>query len=414
MWITIATTLLLAGGTSAPSSSPIVPSPSGGTKHYVYVTTESDDHVHLVEFDTVTGKATIAQTMQVGYQPTEIEGPHGLTISPDGKHWFVTMAHGKPFGVLYKYETGTNKLVGECELGLFPATMQISDATGLLYCVNFDLHGDMLPSSVSIVDPDEMVEVARTITGPMPHGSRISPDGMKHYSCAMMSGQLFEIDAVTFEVARTLQLTTEDKPMAMSGSMKKDTDDHGGHGEHGEHSDGHDGDEHSEHGGHGETKKLEGKSGQMAHMAHGSSPNPTWVYPHPKKDFLYVALNGAEQVVEIDTLAWKIVRRFATDKGPYNVEISPDGTRMVVTYKSAQGIGIWDLEKGKELARLASSRRVTHGVVISKDSRYAFVSSEGVGSEMGTLDVVDLKENKTVSSVELGLQAGGLYYWKAE
>jgi len=408
MWTSLTSALLTASATLG--------SEELDKKHYVYVATESDDHVHLVEFDPSTRRATIARTIQVGYQPTEIEGPHGLTISPDGKHWFVTMAHGKPYGILYKYETATNELVGQCELGLFPATMQISDATGLLYCVNFDLHGDMSPSSVSVVDPDEMVEVARTTTGPMPHGSRISPDGLRHYSCAMMSGQLFEIDTVTFEVARTLQLTTEDEPSpADHGETKKQMRHGQGHGEHGqghgEHDQGH-GDKHGKEAGHGKDHGMKAMPDHGSH-AHAAS-SPTWVFPHPTAPRIYVALNGVAQVVEIDTEQWKIVRRFPTDKGPYNVEISPDERRMLVTYKSAQGIGIWDLESGKELARLTSSRRVPHGVVISKDSRYAFVSCEAVGAEKGTLDVIDLGTNELVATVELGLQAGGLYYWKAE
>ena len=98
-------------------------------KYYVYVTAESADHVSLVEFDSATKQASIAQRIEVGYMTTEIEGPHGLTVSPDGEHWYVTLAHGKPYGILYKYKTGTNELVGQCELGLFPATMQISPTT---------------------------------------------------------------------------------------------------------------------------------------------------------------------------------------------------------------------------------------------------------------------------------------------
>ena len=65
----------------------------------------------------------------MGFQPTEIEGPHGLAVGPDGKHWYVSIAHGKPFGLLYKYAMDTDKVVGECELGMFPATMAISGAT---------------------------------------------------------------------------------------------------------------------------------------------------------------------------------------------------------------------------------------------------------------------------------------------
>jgi len=374
-------------------------------RYYVYVTAESADTVSVVEFDATTKEARVAQEIEVGFMSTEIEGPHGLTVSPDGKYWFVTIAHGKPYGILYKYRTGTNELVGQCELGLFPATMQISKATGLLYCVNFDLHGKMQPSTVSIVDPDAMVEVARTTTGPMPHGSRITPDGMRHYSCAMMSDELFEIDAVSFDLVRTLKLTIDDEE---AQPVQAGHDE--GHGEHGEHgSEAEEKPQDDPHAGH--------DMGGMNHEAMGHAPpkaKPTWVFPHPTDKKVYVALNGAAQVVEVDTEAWKITRRFPTDKGPYNVEVTPDGKKMVVTYKSAQGVGIWDLATGKELARIPSSRRVTHGVVISPDSRYAFVSCEGIGGEMGTLDVLDLQTNELVTTVDIGLQAGGIYFWKIE
>ncbi len=325
--------------------------------YYVYVAAESADEVYKVAFD---GKqARVDAVVEVGYQATETEGPHGLTVALDGRHWYLSMAHGQPFGILYKYETETDKLVGRTELGMFPATMQISSATQLLYCANFNLHGRMLPSSISIVDPDAMVEVARTKTGPMPHGSRISPNGLHHYSCAMMSGHVFEIDAATFEVTRRLQLD-EKQP-----------------------------------------------------KAHQSLVKPTWVHPHPTKRLAYAALNAAAQIAEIDLDKWQVTRRFATDKGPYNLELTPDGRKLVVSYKTAAKVGIWDLETGKELARIPSMRKVTHGVVISPDGRYAFVTSEGVGAIKGGLDVFDMQTNKKVSSVELGLQAGGIAFWKA-
>ena len=68
------------------------------------------------------------------------------------------------------------------------------------------------------------------------------------------------------------------------------------------------------------------------------------------------------------------------------------------------------LEKVAERARLESSRRVTHGVVISPDGRYAFVSSEGKNNDPGALDVVDLTTNKLVASAAVGLQAGGVAF----
>ena len=62
------------------------------------------------------------------------------------------------------------------------------------------------PITVSVVDPLYMVEVTKIKTGIMPHGSRISKDGKYHYSVAMMSGELFEIDAMDLSVNRILSL----------------------------------------------------------------------------------------------------------------------------------------------------------------------------------------------------------------
>ena len=52
--------------------------------------------------------------------------------------------------------------------------------------------------------------------------------------------------------------------------------------------------------------------------------------------------------------------------------------------------------------------------MISPDSRYAFVTLEGVGAEPGTVDVVDLGALSRVASVDVGQQAGGIDFWKTE
>lgn len=142
------------------------------------------------------------------------------------------------------------------------------------------------------------------------------------------------------------------------------------------------------------------------------APKPTWVYPHPTKPFVYVANNGTNEVVEVNLETWAVTRRFPTSPGPYNLEVTPDGKKIVVTYKSDASTGIWDLQKNKELAKIPNSRKVTHGVVISPDSRYAFVSVEGKGGEPGAVDIFDLEKLKRVATAEVGKQAGGIAFWK--
>ena len=346
--------------------------------YYVYVTAESDDEVDVVRFDAEAEAADVVERIRVGVLPTENEGPHGIAVAPDGEHWFLSMAHGVPYGTLYKYTTGTNELVGEVELGFFPATISFSEATGLLYVVNFNLHGDHEPSTVSVVEPATMTEITQIETGVMPHGSRIAPGGRQHYSVAMMSGELFEIDTQAMAVKRRLATGTG----GMSGV-------------------------HEHH------------ASAMAEMSDSGStdvrmPKPTWAQPHPTKPLVYVANNGTDEVVEVDTEKWKITRRFSTGAGPYNLDVTPDGRLLVVSYKGAGATGVWDLEKGEELVTIPNSRKVTHGVAISPDSRYAFLSVEGVGGEPGAVDVIDLEKLALVATAETGKQAGGIAFWKVD
>ena len=31
--------------------------------------------------------------------PTEIEGPHGITVGPNGDYWYLSLAHGNPLEI---------------------------------------------------------------------------------------------------------------------------------------------------------------------------------------------------------------------------------------------------------------------------------------------------------------------------
>ncbi|MEQ9306571.1 MAG: YncE family protein [Marinoscillum sp.] len=358
---------------------------SFGQNYYVYVTAESEDEVSLIKFD---GKdATVVKTIPVGIWPAEIEGPHGINVSPDGKYWYLSLAHGNPYGTLYKFSTETNEVIDTVMLGLFPASLQVSKATGLLYCVNFNLHGDMVPSTVSVVDPETMTEITRIDQGVMPHGSRISTDGLYHYSVGMMSGELFEISTTKMKVTRVLNLDgKKEAPKKMNGMSGMD----------------HSQMDHS--------KMNHSKMGGMSH----SKVKPTWAMPHPTEPKVYVAGNGSDEILEIDLEKWEITNRMKTGKAPYNVDVSPNGRYLVATYKGSAETGVWDLKKGVESARVKNTRKVTHGVSISSDSKYAFVSVEGIGGEPGTMDVIDIKKGTKVASADMGKQAGGIIFWKME
>ena len=357
------------------------------TRDYlVLVASESVDRVALIRFGA--NGAKVDRERYVGWAPTEVAGPHGLAVSPDGKHYFVSTAHGTPFGRLTRYNTATDAAEGNVMLGNFPATAQVSPDGYYVYVVNFNLHGEMEASDVSVVAADEMVEIARIKTCTMPHGSRMSADGTKHYSVCMMDEELVEIDTRTLNVSRHFFLT-KGREMGMAGAPPvRGPDAHANH----------------DMGGHGMEPP---KPGDV-------SCSPTWAQPSPDGTRVWVACNKSSEIVEIDTKAWSVVRRIPAGAGVYNLGVTHDGTRLIGTNKRDASISIFDVASGKELARIPTTRKVVHGVAVSDDDRYAFISIEGTGSQPGTVDVIDLVAMQKVASVEVGQQAGGIDFLRSE
>ena len=127
---------------------------------------------------------------------------------------------------------------------------------------------------------------------------------------------------------------------------------------------------------------------------------------------IYVACNKSDEILEIDRDKWAVTRRFRTGRGPYNLTVTPDGKLLLATLKPSASFEIFDLATGESVARLRNSTTVSHGVAVSADSRYAFVSSEGVGAAPGKVDVYDLEARALVATVDVGQQAGGIAFWK--
>lgn len=89
-----------------------------------------------------------------------------------------------------------------------------------------------------------------------------------------------------------------------------------------------------------------------------------------------------------------------------------DGRLLIGTNKRGQSVSIHDAATGAELARVATSRRIPSGLVVSPDDRYLFITCEGVGSEPGSVDIIDLATRTRVASVDVGQMAGGIDVWR--
>lgn len=370
---------------AAPATSP---SSAAEATYYVYVGAESADLIHRIRLDR--SGVAVDRTIPVGEMAVENEGPHGLNVSPDGEYLYMTTAHGVPDGKLWKFDAGPDTLVAApILLGNFPATLDVTPDGLYAFVANFNLHGEHVPSTVSVVYTPDLVEVDQIPTCTMPHGLRMAPDGVFAYSMCMMDDQLVEIDTRSFEVSRRFSVA--------KGAEGGVTDYH-------------------------VAEVLTGPNGISdpgAVRGHGGmamepSCSPTWVQPSPDGRELFIACNKSDEILVVDRERWAIDRRFPTGRAPYNLGVTPDGATLVATLKGGGQVQFFDARTGASRAVVPSTTTVTHGVAVSPDSRYAFVSVEGVGAEPGKVDVYDLRTFALVGSAETGQQAGGIVFWKME
>lgn len=389
------------GGGSVAGPTPAQPASSGAmdvsNEYYAYVGAESADLIHRIKLDA--SGVSIDQTTPVGEIAVETEGPHGLNVSPDGQYLYMTTAHGVPDGKLWKFAAGPDTLVAApILLGNFPATLDLTPDGLYAFIANFNLHGEHVPSTVSVVYTPDLVEVDQIATCTMPHGLRMAPSGLFAYSLCMMDDQLVEIDTRTFEVSRRFSVATGSEavvtdyevPEIMTGpnGMTRPA---------------------------GPMGPMTG--GAMSGMDHGPmvpSCSPTWVQPAPDDRTLYVACNKSDEILVIDRESWSLVRKFPAGRAPYNLGITADGRTLVASLKGAGQVQFFDAATGDSRAIVPSTTTVTHGVALTPDSRFAFVSVEGKGAEPGKVDVYDLQSFEMVGSVGVGQQAGGIIFWKME
>ncbi len=354
--------------------------PAAAAQDYlVYVVCESADKIVLIRFGP--GGARIESQTHTGLMPMDVNGPHGIAVSPDKQNFYVSEGHGRPEGSVWKYKAGSNEVIKYTSIGMFPATTDISPDGNFIYVANANFHGDMVPSSISVVATDEMIEVKRIPTCTMPHGSRLNHSGTKHYSVCMMDDMLVEIDTAKFAVSRYFMLAPG-KEMGMTGATAA-------------------------------YGMGDAKAGEMKTTEHKPACTPTWAQPSNDGSVIYVACNQSNDIVAIGTDTWTMLRRFPAGPGVYNLAVTKDG-RLIATNKRGQSVSIFDPVTGRELAKIPTQRKIVHGAVVTPDDRYAFISVEGVGSEPGTVEVIDLASLKTVATVDVGPQAAGIDFWKMD
>jgi DNA-binding beta-propeller fold protein YncE len=341
---------LAAGGAAAQS------------RYRLYVVSESGDIVTQLGWDGAL--LTTLKTVPVGIMPSDIDGPHNVTVSPDGRYYYVTIAHGQPYGSLWKMAVDGDTLIGRAPVEMFPTTISITPDGELAFVANSDFHGDHPRTNVvSVVFTPRMAPLVSIAACDMPHGVKVNHAGTFVYVTCMNSDEVLEIDRQSLAISRRHKTGEGMGHGAMTGAP-------------------------------------------AAGPAHDCSPTFVAVSADDKR--LYVACNHGNTLQVLDAATLDLIKEIPTGAGAYNVEPSPDGRWVIVTNKKAQSVSLIAADSLVEVARIPTTKKIPHGVAYSPDGRYAFISQESIGMDPGAVDVIDLTTRANVATASVPLQPTGI------
>jgi DNA-binding beta-propeller fold protein YncE len=158
--------------------------------------------------------------MPVGDVPVELEGPHHIAGSPDGKYLYVNLSNYVPGtgsgphgshgtgtvpGSLLKIDAKTSEKVAEVIVDRSPGDVILSKDGKLAFVTHYDLlrlqsqlaAGDPPEkgfSAIAVVDTARMIRLSLTPVCPTAHGEGLSPDEKTLYVTCALSDELAVVD----------------------------------------------------------------------------------------------------------------------------------------------------------------------------------------------------------------------------
>ena len=354
--------------------------------YLVGVVSESGDIVTWLK-PLAGGKLEVQRVVPVGIMPADIDGPHNITVAPDQRSYYITIAHGVPFGTLWRLDATTDTVIGRAQVELFPTTVTLSPDGEWAFVANSDFHGERpRVNPVSIIHAPTMTKVTDLTACDMPHGVKVNHAGTRVYVSCMHSDEILELDPGSFEIVRRVKL-------GMGHQMPAGAAGHAGHG-------------------------PPGASAPAAPPRKGVDVPPTadltkecaatFVSVSPDDSRIYVACNYGNELQVYDAASLKLVKAVPLGAGAYNVEPSADGSIVIVTNKKDQSVSIVDAKTLTELARVKTTKKIVHGVAYSPDGKYAYISQESIGADPGAVDVIDLATRTVVSTIPIPAQPTGI------
>lgn len=186
-----------------------------GRWYWAYVANRESDVVSRVRFGP---KGVVYEkSVEVGVMPRETDGPVAVRVAPDGKHWYLTTSAASPMASLFKYETGTDRLVTSLALGAsFSSVALTPDAAEAWISYAGADGGRGGGSAFSVVRTDGLREVGRLRPCSRSGAGGVARSGDRLWVACTASDEVVELDAGSREVRRRYRVGSGPASLAVS------------------------------------------------------------------------------------------------------------------------------------------------------------------------------------------------------
>ena len=316
----------------------------------LYVTSGLTDEV--LRLDPRDGR--IVSRIPVDRRRGDVDEPHGITVAPDGRHWYVTLSHGEP--TLWKFELPDDRLVGRLALETYGAArIGITPDGRRAFIPDYYRSGQGRQSGLAVVELADLTIVDRPTICAAPHDAQVDPSGRWVAVACSLSDEVVVMDAVGLGVET--RFFVDPAP---------------------------------------------GPPGQPRFR-------PLNVVWSPDAQAMYVGLFAAGQVRAFDRdgdLLWQV----AVGAGPAQMALTPDGRALVVANRNDRSVSLIEVPEPRERERVALQGAHPHGVALDEGGTIAYVTYEGDPQTRGGVVAIEIATGKVRWSVEAGIFTLGVAY----